>query len=170
MKKYFTIALAFVLFGIPVYLHLNHQPGDSDFVIQLVVFILLPFFVFNMFARKYLVFKPYFTSKFNIMLECQKETFKYDLSKDLMFAKLIETVDSGKLHLEQTDEEAGLILATTSLSFKSWGENVYFTLNQKDNYTEVTLEMTTISQMSSWGKNRTNYRNILNQFEESLTI
>jgi hypothetical protein len=169
MKKYFTILFALVLFGIPVYLNVTHS-GDSDFIMQIVIYILLPFFVFNMIARKSLLFKPYFTSKYNFMLECQKENFRYDLSKDLMFAKLIELVNDSSLKLAQHNEENGQILATTSLSFKSWGENIYFTLVQKDTYTEVTIEMTTISQVSSWGKNRANYKTILNQFEESLTI
>ncbi|MGB0391999.1 MAG: hypothetical protein ACPGRC_08880 [Salibacteraceae bacterium] len=170
MNKYLSILLAIVLFGIPVYLFINQPPGESGILTFLVVFIFLPLFVFNMVARKYLIFKPYFTSPLNFMIECKKESFKYDLSKNLMFMKLLETVKESNLHLQETNEEKGVILATTSLSFKSWGENIYLTLEQKQDYTEVTVEMTTISQVSSWGKNKTNYTNLLNQFEKSLTI
>ncbi|MFT6322933.1 MAG: hypothetical protein ACJAWO_000479 [Halieaceae bacterium] len=87
-----------------------------------------------------------------------------------MFTKRIETIEISKLQLEQTNEEKGQILASISLSFKSWGENIYIMLNQKDNYPEVIIEMTTILQVSSWGKNKANYRTILTQFEESLII
>jgi hypothetical protein len=170
MKKYLDFILPLILFEIPVYLIITHQAESLGFITQLTVFILLPFFIFNMIARKYLTFKSYFTSKYNLLLECQKETSHYELGKDIMFTKRIETIEISKLQLEQTNEEKGQILASISLSFKSWSENIYIMLNQKDNYPEVIIEMTTILQVSSWGKNKANYRTILTQFEESLII
>ncbi|MFT5876227.1 MAG: hypothetical protein ACI9GM_000071 [Salibacteraceae bacterium] len=170
MKKYLGFILPLILFEIPVYLIITHQTESLGFITQLTVFVLLPFFIFNMIARKYLPFKSYFTSKYNLLLECQKETSHYELCKDIMFTKRIETIEISKLQLEQTNEEKGQILASISLSFKSWGENIYIMLNQKDNYPEVIIEMTTILQVSSWGKNKANYRTILTQFEESLII
>lgn len=170
MKKIFTFLFVAVLAGFPVYLNLTHQNDQFDLFFKIVIVVLLPLFIFNLIARKYLVFKPYFTSPLNVLNAYKKETFEYKLSKDLMFNKLIESVNDSKLNLKQVDSKKGIILATTSLSFASWGENLYITLNQKDNYTEVVLEMTTISQVYDWGRNQANYKSILNQFEESLVI
>lgn len=170
MKKYFSYLFAIIWLGIPMYFLLTHQQEEIHIISQMTIFILLPLFVFNFIARNYLVFKPYFTSKFNLLTSYQKESFQYDLSKDLMFAKLIEAVKLSDLKLKDTNEATGQILATSSMSLVSSGENIYIHVQQKGTFTEVTLEMTTIAQINSWGKNRANYRNILSQFEESLTI
>ena len=170
MKKFTSTLFFIALLCIPFYFAITHQPNKVDFIFQGMIFILILLFMFNLIARNYLIFKSYFTSPFNILIESQKETFKYDLSKDLMLPKLIESIKRSKLHLTQKNEEMGSILATSSMSWKSWGENVYITLIQKENYTEVILEMTTISQVTSWGRNKKHHSNILNQFENSLTI
>ncbi len=170
MKKYLSIALALIMFVVPVYYMVNHQTDMAGSLLTLALFTLLPIFIFNLIARNYLLFKPYFTSPINILIEYQKETFQYELSKDLMIPKLVESVEGSHLKLKQIDKQQGALLATSAMSWTSWGENVYITLNQKGIHTEVTLEMTTISQFSSWGRNGTHYKNILNQFEESLVI
>jgi hypothetical protein len=170
MKKYLTPVIGLLLLIIPIYFITTNQNEQSNLIYQIIVMILLPFMIFNLVARNFTWFKPYFTSPFNILTQVKTESFTYDLSYDLMFHKIVESVKNTPLMLASSDIQTGLIFAKSSMSTTSWGENIYITLEKNENQVNITLEFTTIAQISSWGKHSKHYRNILVQFEKSLVI
>ena len=100
----------------------------------LVVFLLLivGFFIFNLTIRKSLSYKNYFTSKYNLFTTKIKYQKVYDIPKDLMFEKLIEVINDSNFKLVEIDKEKSEILAITTITFKSWGENLYIERRRND--------------------------------------
>lgn len=170
MKKYYTILLNVILVGVILYFYITHQPHTARMIIIYTAIALVPFVFFNLITRNYLAFKSYFISPLNILVEYKKETIEYELPPELMQEKLKEAVLKSPLKLKAFDDKKGLILATSSMNWKTWGENIYITLSTENNTTIATVEMTSIIQFSSWGRNKDHFESILNQFEESLII
>lgn len=170
MKKYYTILLNVVLVGIILYFYITHQPHTARMTIIYTAIALVPFVFFNLITRNYLAFKSYFVSPLNILVEYKKEIITSDLPQELMQEKLKEAILNSPLKLKDFDDQKGLILATSSMNWKTWGENVYITLSTENNTTLATVEMTSIIQFSSWGRNKDHFNSILHQFEESLVI
>ena len=170
MKKYYTILLNVILVGVILYFYVTHQPQTAQTIIIYTALAFVPFVFFNLAVRNSLKFKSYFTSPINIIIEYQKETFEDDLPPHLMQEKLKEAVLKSPLKLKAFDDQKGQILATSKMNWKTWGENIYITLSSENNTTIATVEMTSIIQFSSCGRNKDHYKSIMNQFEESLII
>jgi len=147
------------------------EPGDM--LSPSFLAIILPFpmlFIFNFWVRKNYNFKPYFTSKFNILTSKYRSVVSSELSKELMFQKMIEVLNNSQLKVVYTDEVNLHILATKGISWKSWGENIYIDFTEEDGRTQMNFTSTTVVGIVSWGANEKNYHGMLFNFEESLTI
>jgi hypothetical protein len=144
------------------------EPENPGLMIS--IFFILGFFIVNLIIRKSLSFRKYFTSPINLLTSkvCSEKTF--DIPKALMFEKVIEVITHSKFKLVEADQDRFEILAITSISFKSWGENLYIRFESVGNETIMKFCSVTLFQIFSWGKNEKNYDDLLNEIDRSLTI
>lgn len=168
-SKYFTMGfvillLLFIPFLFGFYIDPNHP------VLIVVLFLIVGFFIFNLVVRKSLSFKNYFTSPYNLFTS--KVTFEkeFEIPKDLMFEKIIEVINDSKFKLAEVDKDQFEILAITTISFQSWGENLYIRFETKGDETKMKFCSVSLFQMYTWGKNEKNYKDLLNEIESSLTV
>ena len=82
----------------------------------------------------------------------------------------MEVVDDSKFQLVDTDNEKLEILAISSISFLSWGENLYISFETRGDETVMKFCSSTLFQIYSWGKNEKNISDLLNEIESSFTI
>lgn len=145
---------------------------DMEDISVIIYFILLPglIFIFNFLMRKNVGFQPYFTSKYNFLTSKYEATVSSDLTKELMFKKMLEVIENSNLALVYADEKSSKIIATKGLTWQSWGENIYIDFEEKGNSTRMNFVSTTVIGIVSWGKNEQNYNRLLSTYEESLTI
>lgn len=125
---------------------------------------------FNLFVRRLIAFKPYFLSRFNIFSAKFNKEFKVEISADLAFDKILEVIADSGFKLIVADKERLEILAISKLGWKSWGENIYFTLKEIDEGTLISFDSAALFQMYTWGKNEENYTVFFGKLEESFTI
>lgn len=168
LKDVFIIGL-FILVGAALNKFVLMDMEDNSVIIY---FILLPgaIFIFNFLMRKNSRFQPYYTSKYNFLTSKYKSSISSDLTKGLMFQKMVEVIDNSNLNLVYADENTNKIFATKGLSWKSWGENIYIDFTEENGKTQMNFTSTTVVGMVSWGKNEKNYNRLLSTYEESLTI
>lgn len=144
---------------------------ESDSPILIVtIFLIVAFFIFNLVIRKSLSFTDYFTSKYNLLTSKVRSEKSFDISKELMFEKIIEVLKDSKFKLIEADKDRFELLAITPISFKSWGENLYISFETRGNETIMKFCSSTLFQIYSWGKNEKNFEDLLNEIESSLTI
>ena len=160
--------LAVVLLVIAIsFLLLEYVDGGGQRMVTTVIVIL---FLLHLFARKTAWFKPYFTSKYNFLTSKVKFQQEFDFPKELLFPKLIEVMQDAGFKIIQTDAARGNIFATTSITWFSWGENIYISMEEKNGKTTVDFCSACFFQIYSWGKNERNYGKFMLEFENSLTI
>ncbi|QDO92499.1 hypothetical protein FNB79_00340 [Formosa sediminum] len=168
MKTLKHISVAFLIILIsglsPYYLKPNNP------IMMIFLFLIVGFFIFNLIIRKSLSFKSYFTSRYNLYTTKVRSEKSYDISKKLMFEKIIEVINHSDFKLVETDENKFEILEILKITFKSWGENLYINFETKGNETIMKFCSSTLFQMYSWGKNEKNYDELLNEIESSLII
>lgn len=126
--------------------------------------------IFNLIIRNSLSFKNYFTNQYNLFTTKVWHQKSYDIPKDLMFEKIIEVINSSNLKLVETNKEKLEILAISTITFKSWGENLYISFETNGNETIIKFCSVTLFQIYSWGKNEKNYDNLLNDIKNSLIV
>jgi hypothetical protein len=115
--------------------------------------------------------RSYFTSKYNILTSKSHYEKDYDFSTDILFHKLIEVLENSGFKIVRTNEQKGEIFATSSISWFSWGENLYIDILQKGADSTMKLTSAGFFQLSySFGKNEANFNKLISKFEESLTI
>ncbi len=165
IKIWFIILIMFL---IPVYSGYMLEPENPGLMIS--IFFIPGFFIVNLIIRKSLTFRTYFTSPINLLTSkvCSEKTF--DIPKELMFEKIIEVITHSKFKLVEANNDTFEILAITSISFKSWGENLYIRFESVGNETIMKFCSVTLFQIFSWGKNEKNYDDLLNEIDRSLTI
>lgn len=168
MKTFKHILVAVLIMLISVLMTHYLKPNNPIMIVFL--FLILGFFIFNLIIRKSLSFKNYFTSPYNLITTKVRYQKSYDIPKDLMFEKIIEVINNSNFKLVETNKEKLEILAISSLTFKSWGENLYISFETNGNKTIMKFCSTTLFQMYSWGKNEKNYDDLLNNIESSLII
>jgi hypothetical protein len=135
IKHIFTaLLILLVYFLIASYI----KPDNLVFIV--LVFLIAGFFIFNLMIRKSLSFEKYFTSKYNLLTSKFNRKKSFEISKGLMYEKVIEVINNSDFRIVDTDKEKFKLLAVSSVSFKSWG------------------------------KNERNYENLLNEIENSLII
>lgn len=157
-----------VIFLIPVYSGYILEPENPGLMIS--IFLIPGFFIINLIIRKSLSFKKYFTSPINLLTSKFYSERTFDISKALMFEKIIEVINNSKFKLIEADKQKFEILAITTISFKSWGENLYIRFDTIGNETILKFCSVTLFQIFSWGKNEKNYDDLLNEIESSLTV
>jgi hypothetical protein len=163
------IWIAFSVLAVLPFLISNYlEPNEPILVIT--IFLILGFFIFNLFIRKSLFYKNYFTNQYNILTSKVHSEKTFDISKELMFEKIIEVINNSEFKLVEADKKKFEILAITTITFKSWGENLYISMETVKGETVMKFCSATLFQVSSWGKNEKNYDDLLNQIESSLTI
>lgn len=164
--KHILVALFIILFSglMAFYLKPNNpiMIGSS--------FLILGFFIFNLIIRKSLAYKKYFTSPYNFFTTKVRYQKSFDIPKGLMFEKIIEVINNSNFKLVDINKEKFEILAISTITFKSWGENLYISFETNGNKTIMKFCSTTLFQIYSWGKNEKNYDDLLNEIESSLII
>ena len=83
---------------------------------------------------------------------------------------MIEVITDAGFKIIKTNENTGDIFAISSITWTSWGENIYISLTETGDKTIVNFCSACIFQVYSWGKNERNYDKLLQEFENSLTI
>lgn len=137
--------------------------------IILSVFIISLFF-FNWYVRDRFRFKNYFTHKYNIFTNRYRHQQEFDFPKDILFPKMLEVLKDSGFIIREVNEKSGDIFAITSMSWASWGENIYIRMEEDDGRTNVDFISVCMLQMYDWGKNKRNFEKFINEFENSLII
>lgn len=175
--------------------YLTHTPKKNDYIIWFVSLIVIlvtikwvlnepgfdpyywifPTFTLGLFAlnilmSKSLLFKNYFTSPYNIFTSKVHSEITFDITRDLMFEKLVEVIKESNFKLIKADETRFEILAFSGITWKSWGENLYISLEEKGDETILKFCSVTIFQMVSWGKNKKNLEQLIQSIDDSLTV
>ena len=171
MRKIAKIIIWVALGGMLIYSMVDNPTGwENEIYIKAFVIGMTIIFAFNLIGRNFVVFKPYFLSPMNLLTSQHSFSFQYDLSRQLMYEKLKEAIENSSLRLRSANNAKYELFATSSLSFKSWGENVYLEINEISGGSEVVIHSVAISQIEAWGKNGKNIENVMQQFEESLIV
>lgn len=136
----------------------------------ILIFSLLFLFAFNLLLRKIPTFKPYFTSSFNIFTSKYRSTISYDIPPDLMFAKVVEEIEHSDFKIVEAREDTFQIFAISSISWKSWGENIYIDVKEENGVSTLNFCSTTFFQIYSWGRNKQNFTRLINRIEDALVI
>lgn len=144
--------------------------NDLTIVYQVLIVVLVSFFIFNLAIRKNIRFEKYFTSRFNFFTSKFRYQQEFDFTKQLLLEKLVEVIKEAGFSIVCADKTNGKILAVTQISWFSWGENLYINLSENGNKTNVDFCSATIFQLVSWGKNEHNHQKLVDQFENSLVI
>jgi len=163
--KHFIVIL--IMIGISIVI--TQTMDDSNLGVLLIIGITGLIF-FNLTIRSKLSMKDYFTSKYNILTSKYELKSNYDIPHDLLFDKVVEVLEGHGYRKVKVDKEKGLIFTPASISFKSWGENLYFTLTKIDENTTELLFESVAFQLYSWGKNEDNANGFYAKLEESLII
>ena len=166
--KDFIIVIVYLAVG--AYLSVKFNTGENNLGTFFLISIPLGIFSFNFLVRKRYSFKAYFTAKYNLLTSKYHSVVSSELSKELMFQKMIEVLNNSKINIVYTDETNLHILGTKGMSWTSWGENIYIDFTEEDDRTQMNFVSTTVVGIVSWGKNEKNYHGLLSNYEESLTI
>ena len=158
----------FVLIVLPLLIGNYLEPENP--ILKTTIFLIAGFFIFNLVIRKSLFFKNYFTNKYNLLTSKVHSEKSFDISKELMFEKIIEVINNSEFKLVEADKEKFEILAIANITFKSWGENLYISFETIGDETIMKFCSATLFQIYSWGQNEKNYDDLLNEIESSLTI
>jgi len=127
-------------------------------------------FLFSILVRRNIIFKPYFTSKSNFLTSKIRHQKEFDLPKDILFDKMMEVLTEAHFKVRYADKGAGVLFATSNISFFSWGENIYVDMAEADGMTKVDFCSACFFGIVSWGKNEKNYDRLMETFESSLII
>lgn len=165
LKNFVIIVLIMIISGLMTRYSIFYHP-----IIITLLFLGIVLFSFNLTIRKSLSFRNYFTSPYNLFTTKVRYHKTYDIPMELMFQKIIEVINSSNYKLIEADEKNLEILAISTLSFRSWGENLYINFEQNGNETIMKFCSTTIFQMYSWGKNENNYDDLLSNIEKSFIV
>ena len=168
MKNLKSLLVVVLIIVISALIGLYVQP-DNPLLITLIVLI-VGLATFNLIVRNSPAFKPYFTSRFNLFTSKVKSENVYDIPIDLMFEKIIEVINHSKFRLIEADNESFEIMANTTMTFRSWGENIYINFEETEGNTKMKFCSATLFQIHSWGKNEENYHELLNRIENSLIV
>ena len=142
---------------------------DTNILKNMVIFILFVF-IFSLITRKISWFKPYFTSKFNLLTNKFHHKQEFDFSRDIMFDKMLEVIKQSGFKIIKTNKETGDIFATTGMTLVSWGENIYISMEENNEKTTIDFCSACFFQVYDWGKNERNFKRFLSEFEDSLII
>ncbi len=145
------------------------QKKAPDLLIVLAV-ISSSLFLFSMIVRNSMRFKPYFTSRYNVLTSKVRHQMEFDLPKDILFEKMREVLTEAGFKVHHAEKDAGILFATSAISFFSWGENIYVDITESSGKTKVDFCSACFFGIVSWGRNEKNYERMMETFENSLII
>lgn len=137
---------------------------------HMVTLVIAAVFIFSFIVRKNSRFKPYFTSDFNLLTSKIKHSQSFDFSKEILVEKFQEVLQTAGYKIVDVNQQTGDIFAVTTISWYSWGENIYIRFTEDNHQTMVDFCSACLFQVYSWGKNERNYQHLMKEFEKSLTI
>ena len=126
--------------------------------------------LFNLAFRRKLSFKNYYTSRFNLFTVKYHQETAVEISPDLLYDKMKEVINDSKFKLVDSNSKEYEILAITSTTLWSWGENLYIDIKPIEEGSLMKICSSTWFQLYVWGKNEENCTIILNELEESLIV
>ncbi|MCH2225919.1 MAG: hypothetical protein MK066_14210 [Crocinitomicaceae bacterium] len=140
-------------------------------LVSLLVFI-LPILILSshLILRRKLRYRSWFLNKSNRLVERIHQETTSDISSELLFEKLVEVINKSEFNLLDTDPVKLQVLASTSVNFWTWGENIYIEVIPTNETSQVNLTSVTIFGNYSWNRNKKNHEHFYRSFEESLTI
>ena len=165
VKNLLIVVVVISISGLSGYFFEPEQPVSA-----VIAMALLGLLVFNLIIRNSLGFQDYFTSPYNIFTSKVRSQKTFDIPKELMFEKVKEVIEDSAFRLKGSDAQKYELLATTRMTFKSWGENMYISFADREGQTVMNVCSVTFFQMVSWGKNEKNCDDLLREIEESFTI
>jgi hypothetical protein len=95
-----------------------------------------------------------------------KRSFRH--SYDQVYSACKQALKRLDLSIEYTDKASGVISASTSSTFLSWGETIDITIRRSNRNVVVEVESNSKAQLFSWGKNDRNEEEILDEIDELL--
>ncbi len=165
LKPFLAIIPIFILSYLAVF---YFEPGGNFSIgFGIIIFSLI---IFNFIVRRFLLFKNYFISDFNIFTTNFKAEKSYEITKEVMFLKTTEVLHYSRFKLVAIDKNKFEILALTSFTIKSFGENLYISFETEGDKTIMKFCSSTVYQIVSYGKNEKNYNDLVNAIEDSLIV
>ena len=168
MKNIKTIAIiiAFILFAFLIAFYIGPtSPYNISFII-----IISSLIIFNFIVRRFLSFKNYFLSKYNIFTINFRAEKSYEITKEIMFLKTTEVLHNSRFKIIDIDKDKLEILAKSSFTYKSYGENLYISFETEGDKTIMKFCSSTVYQIISYGKNEKNYNDLVIAIEDSLIV
>lgn len=162
----FTITIVFAL-TLSYFLRKNN---NGQLIAVVLFLIILSILFIHIFLRKKLSAKNFFMSDWNVFTKKYKEEKHIELAPELLMEKFEEIIKNSKFKIITMKNDTNEILATTSTTLNSWGENMYIQFVKTEDGSLFKFESSTMFGMADWGKNERNYNKILTEFDESLTI
>ena len=168
MKNIKNILAVVFIMGFSI-LFSRYVPEDSKSSF-IVVAILASLFALHFVIRQNLAFKSYFLSPYNFLSAKYASKTTYDIPIDLMFEKTLEVLDSTDFKVKHSNDNSFEIFATSSISWRSWGENLYIDFIEENGKTIMNFHSVAVMQMHTWDKNQKNSEHLISTIEESLII
>lgn len=157
----FTVVAAFLVL-------VNLLKFSMEVSLSILIFIFL-YLGFNLTVRRYLYFKPYFLSKFNFFTSSVSIAISFEIPKEILFERIKAVLDKTSFKLVDINRESFELLALTSMTWKSWGENLYFEIKSDESGSIVKVTSCTASQKYSLGKNQQNLNKLMDTFKLEMT-
>ena len=157
-----------VLIVLPILVGNYFEPESP--VLAVTTLLIVGFFILNLVIRKFLYFRTYFTSNYNLLTSKVRTEKEFGISKELMFEKLIEVIDDSKFTLIKANKKSYEILAISKISWLSWGENLYISFEDRGDESIMQFCSATLFQIYSWGKNEKNHNDLMKAIDSSLTV
>lgn len=172
-KKFLGLVIVFTIISfVTSLIILFSQTHQSQMITAL--FVLAGFnmvlITFNLLVRKSHYFKHYFLSNFNIFSAKLNKQFEVEIPADLAFEIIKEVIAGSGFKLITENKEKMELLAISKPGWKSWGENIYFTVKENSGVTIVGFASAALFQVYSWGKNEENYSLFFQKLEDSFTV
>ncbi|MEJ6590301.1 MAG: hypothetical protein QNL43_10925 [Crocinitomicaceae bacterium] len=159
--------LALSAMGLILFLNIKYP---QHHLLLIIAFPLLLGFCFNLAFRKRIYFKPYFMSNWNFLTATHKSSSETNISSGLMFEKMLEVLVGSNYKVQYSDKDKKEIFVTTTMSFKSWGENIYIDIEEREpGKTKINI-ISTALQVYTWGKNEQNFDKMVLEIEDSLIV
>lgn len=168
--RYFKHFLAVVAIIVIAVIPSLFTTDTSLHIISLIAGVLLVSQIITFGNRNNLNWKEFYTSPYNILTAKKSETYDFDISQELLFEKAAEVMKGSGLKVKKIDSTKKIILCTAPITFKSWGENVYVTVNKKDDNSSELIYESVAFQAYTWGKNEDNAADFKQKLEESFII
>ncbi len=152
-----------------IYRLISHLTGEVW--LSLLIFLIpIIFLILNLVLRNKLSYKNWFLSPKNFLLERKSQSIPSEISNELLFDKLLETIENSEFTLMDINKKSLAILCGTNPNFLTWGENIYVQLENSKEGSHVTLTSVTLFGNTSWNRNQKNFEIFIDSFEKSLTV